>query len=162
MQASESEPLYAEYRTRRLGLLLPSGFFFIFSLIILLESPNWGSRIFYLVLTALCGVWLFRCWRSCVALSDEGVVLRGQFRTSSYLWDGIQGATVAQMRTASPLASRLLYLNLVLQLAGGKIRPFSEMAAPAKRRSQLDVIAKQITSEAAARRQSQRPQEQTR
>lgn len=158
MQASGSKPSYAEFRTRRLGLLLPSAFFFFFSLVILLEAPNWGSRIFYLVLTALCGLWLFRCWRSSVSLSDEGVVLRGQFRTSRYPWDEIQGATVVRMRTASPLAGMFPYLNLALQLSGGKIRPFNEMAAPA-RRSQIDVIAEQITSEAAARRQSEGLQE---
>jgi hypothetical protein len=133
--------------------------FFALSLIVLLATPNLGTRLFYVVMTALTGVWLIRCWRSAVVLSDDGVLLRGQFRTSRYSWDHVEGATTGRMRTASPLAGRFPYVNLVLRLQEGRVRVFPELAVRGGRHGSLvDVVANEITDRATGRRANGPPQ----
>lgn len=138
------------YPARRLGPLLGPSFFFALSLVCL-SSPGVGTRLFFVAMAFLTGLWFSRCWRSAVVLCGRGVLLRGQVRTSLYPWDQVQGASAAGLRTGSPLRGRLPYVNLVLQLTGGRSRAFPELAAPARSgNSVVTVVAREITARAAA------------
>jgi len=148
VEASGSQPSYSQCDVRRAVLWLPPGFFFFLCLTCSLSIQDSSARVFYGVLSVLTGTWLVRCLRAAVIISDDGVILRGQLRTSKYSWDEIEGATVVRMRTASPLADSFPYVNLALQLSGGRLEPFAEMAASAKKRNQVDELAEQIKNRA--------------
>ncbi len=143
------------FSARRPALLVPPGFFFLLCLLVLVYAPDIGTRLFFLVMTLLAGLWFARCWRSAVVVSDGGVVLRGQLRSSRFAWEQIEVAETTRMTTGSPLAAWVPYVALQLQLVGGRVRTFPELAARQRSdRTMVQIVVQAINERNTGHRNS--------
>lgn len=132
------------FRVRRLFGWLPAAFFFALSAIVLAGTPNVGTRVFYVGMTLLTGVWLVRCWRVAVEITESGVTVRGSLRTSRFPWSDIVEATLAPMKSASPLSRRWPYVALALRLHDGRARRFDDISAALARKASISAIVDHI------------------
>jgi hypothetical protein len=127
-------------RTTRPSLWLPPAFFFGFSVVFLIGSPEVGSRVFYVLLAAASGYWLVRARRARVELTDDGLTVFGLTRTRRMAWADIRHATAEPMRTGSPFKKWLPYVALTLEFSDGRVRQIEEVAAAASHRATVDSI----------------------
>src|SRR5436305_6791286 len=92
-----------KYEFTRPGTVLPALAFLCFGFIYMLETPYVGMCVLCAVIAAGSAYLLWRGFRVCVELSDDGVTIRTLWRTNRLRWDDISHAEVRSMRTASPL-----------------------------------------------------------
>ena len=133
-----------KFRVRRLFGWLPAAFFFALCVTVLAAASDLGTRLFYIPMTLLTGLWLVRSRRVSVQTTEDGLTVRGSLRTRRFARSDVTEAELVPMRTRSPFASRWPYVALSLRLRDGRTLRFEDVSAGASRASTISAIVDHI------------------